>query len=241
MSRRTFRTALGAALLAIVGAGCGQTFVFDLPSAPRRPFGGDELGPAPPALPRVECRFMTLLIDYSRKGEIEVAARVASAMAKEFETFGTRVTDEPDEAYWSLMILASDNARRDGFVFSALLSARNTNEGYDPGVNVYAGDGAPEPPPARSGSEFSEGTRDDVADLEAEDPELRRRIEKLPTLYNGLAYGPYDQLEDQSRAFARQAYAAIFPAAKRLCDYQASEERREESLEGQLPGPPEPL
>ena len=70
---------------------------------------------------------------------------------------------------------------------------------------------------------------------------MQRRIKKLPTMYNGLSYGPYAQLEDQSRAFVRQAYAAIFPAAKQLCDFQAADEKREQTVDRQLPGLPEPL
>lgn len=238
------RTILTGLLALPLVAGCGQTLVLELPSAPPNPFEEPLQGPQP-LLPRVECEFMTLLIDFSRKGEVEVSARVARAMAEEFESFGTRVTDDPNRAYWSLMILASGNARRDGFVFSALLTARNMNEGYDPGVTVFAR--RTEPPPQVASTEDDPPTPPEdasptpPADESPRERELRRRVEKLPTLYNGLSYGPLDQLDEQARTFARQAYAAVFPAAKQLCDFQAADERREQTLDEQLPKPPKPL
>jgi hypothetical protein len=201
-----------------LASGCGQTIVLKVPDAPwSRPKPGP-VAPAaaerPEPVPLAECPFMTVMIDYSREGNAEVGARVASAMKAEFETLGTQVTKSSGEAYWSLMILASENARKDGYVFSAMLSARNMNEGYDPGVTVFQRNGEAAP---KAGSQ------------------------KIPTLYNGLSYGPYATLEDQARSYVRQAYAAVYPFAQRLCAFEAADRNREKAIEEQLPAGPAPL
>jgi hypothetical protein len=200
-----------------LASACGQTIVLKVPDAPwARPKPGP-VAPAaePPApVPLAECPFMTVVIDYSREGNAEVGARVASAMKQEFEALGTQVTKSSSDAYWSLMILASENARKDGYVFSAMLSARNMNEGYDPGVTVFQRNGAGAP---KAGSQ------------------------KIPTLYNGLSYGPYATLEDQARGYVRQAYAAVYPFAQRLCAFEAADRNREKAIDDQLPAGPAPL
>jgi len=218
-------------LLAILGTACGRTVVLELPEAPPNPFAGaPEQGPQP--LPRVECEFMSVWIDSSRRGDRPLAARVVRAMKREFETFGARVVPDPDDAYWSLMILAARDGRGSGgFVFSGLLTSRNMNEGYDPGVTVYAN----EAPEARK-----RPGPDTDAEADADADAEPRWIEKLPTMYNGLSYGTDAQLEDQARAFVRQAYAAVFPAAEQLCQFQAADRARERALDRQL-GVPEPL
>jgi hypothetical protein len=63
----------------------------------------------------------------------------------------------------------------------------------------------------------------------------------VPTLYSGIAFGPHAQLQRRARELSRQAYAAIYPAARRMCEYDASERRREREMREQLPPPPEPL
>jgi hypothetical protein len=203
-------------LLVLAVAGCGQTLVVNVPDAPALPFEPEEPPASDAADPRVECEFMTLMIDFSRQGDVGVGARVARAMAKEFESLGTRVTSSSGEAYWSLMILASHNSRKDGYIFSAMLSARNMNEGYDPGVTVFQRDG--------------EGR---AADGKPSD--------RIPTLYNGLSYGPYTALEEQARQYVHQAYAAVFPYAQQLCAFEAADKQREQTLDEQLPATPAPL
>lgn len=199
-------------------AGCGHTFVLKVPDVPWR---GKKPPPAAPgaakneSAPLEECPFMTVMIDYSREGNAEVGARVANAMKQEFEALGTHVTRSSNEAYWSLMILASENSRKDGYVFSAMFSARNMNEGYDPGVTVYQRNGEAAP---QSG-----------------------KTQKIPTLYNGLSYGPYATLEDQARGYVRQAYAAVYPFAEKLCAFEAAERDRERAIDDQLPAGPAPL
>jgi hypothetical protein len=206
----------------LIACGCGQTFVLKVPDAPAMPWS-EKKPPkrTPPAAaraepaPSAECPFMTVMIDYSREGNAEVGARVANAMAKEFEALGTHVTHSSNEAYWSLMILASENSRKDGYVFSAMLSARNMNEGYDPGVTVFQRDGETAPKAGHT--------------------------QKIPTLYNGLSYGPYASLEEQARGYVRHAYAAVYPFAQKLCAFEASDRKREQSIDEELPAGPAPL
>jgi hypothetical protein len=209
-----------------LATGCGQTLVMNVPKAPPLPFQKqsaahdkkDDKKEQEDAHALAECPFMTVMIDYSRQGNVEIGARVAAAMKQEFEALGTRVTSSTDQAYWSLMILASESSRKDGYIFSAMLSARNMNEGYDPGVTVFQRD------KEKQQAEQGKG-----------DPH------KVPTLYNGLSYGPYATLEDQSRNFVRQAYAAVFPFAKELCAFEDADRKREHSLEQELPAQPAPL
>jgi hypothetical protein len=217
---------LSRALLSVslcLACGCGQTLVLKVPDVPWW-LGGENPRPAPahgeaPAARLEKCPFMTVMIDYSREGNAEVGERVASAMAKEFETLGTHVTRSSNEAYWSLMILASENSRKDGYVFSAMFSARSMNEGYDPGVTVFQNNGESAPQDATGAG----------------------RTQKIPTLYNGLSYGPYAVLEDQARSYVRQAYAAVYPFAQRLCAFDAADRKREQSVDEQLPAGPAPL
>src|SRR5258706_6034527 len=124
-----FSRALLLISLCLASSGCGQTLVLKVPDLPWW-LGGE--AHRPPRADREreaakleECPFMTVMIDYSREGNPEVGERVASAMAKEFEALGTHVTRASNDAYWSLMILASENSRKDGYVFSPMFSARS--------------------------------------------------------------------------------------------------------------------
>ena len=199
--------------------GCGQTIVLKVPEAPSLPFVAKK---TPPARARAkggkleECPFITVMIDYSREGDPVVGERVATAMAKEFKAQGVRVTRSTNDAYWSLMILASENSRKDGYVFSAMFSARSMNEGYDPGVTVFQRDGESAPNP-------------------------NGKTQKIPTLYNGLSYGPYAVLEDQARSYVRQAYSAVYPFAQKLCAFDEADRQRERAVDEQLPAGPAPL
>jgi hypothetical protein len=215
MGSRT-RALLWIALL-LAASGCGHTFVIQVPEMPSF-FGGDD-PPAPSAQAQngkiEQCPYMTVMIDYSREGDPVVGERVASAMAKEFKKQGLRVTRSSNDAYWSLMILASENSRKDGYVFSAMFSARSMNEGYDPGVTVFQRDG--------------------------EKAATAGKTQRIPTLYNGLSYGPYSVLEDQARGYVQQAYSAVYPFAQRLCAFEANDRKREQSIDDQLPAGPAPL
>ena len=216
MGSRT-RALLWIALL-FAASGCGHTFVIKVPELPSW-LGGPDAPPGPRARAQngkfEQCPYMTVMIDYSREGDPVVGERVASAMAKEFKKQGLRVTRSSSDAYWSLMILASENSRKDGYVFSAMFSARSMNEGYDPGVTVFQRDGEKAPQTGQT--------------------------QKIPTLYNGLSYGPYTVLEDQARGYVQQAYSAVYPFAQRLCAFEANDRKREQSIDEQLPAGPAPL
>lgn len=218
------RRLLTALLLCLPCLGCGQTYMLYIPEAPF-PAEDDTVVAEEEADPRVRCEFMTVLIDYSREGmglspaDLTVASRIKKAMEQEFESFGTHVTDTRSEAYWSLMILASNNERHDGYIFSALLASRNMNEGYGGGLASYVGEQDENAPEAAESSETL----------------------SIPSMYNGLSYGPYTILEDQAREYARRAYQAVFPAARQLCDFEAADRAREAELESQLPTQPQPL
>jgi hypothetical protein len=219
MGPRT-RALLWTALL-LAASGCGHTFVVKVPDLPSW-LGGDDQKPRAQRVSvengKLEkCPFMTVMIDYSREGDPVVGERVANAMAKEFKTQGMRVTRSTTDAYWSLMILASENSRKDGYVFSAMFSARSMSEGHDPGVTVFQKDGG-KAPASTAG-----------------------QTQKIPTLYNGLSYGPYATLEDQAKGYVRQAYSAVYPFAQKLCAFDEADRKREQSIEEQLPAGPAPL
>lgn len=216
MGSRTLAPLWIALLLAT--SGCGTTIVLKIPDLPSW-LGGDDPSPPSAQVKRVkmkDCPYMTVMIDYSREGDPVVGERVAGAMAREFKKQGLRVTRSSSDAYWSLMILASENSRKDGYVFSAMFSARSMNEGYDPGVTVFQRDGK-------------------------KSADQAGKTQKIPTLYNGLSYGPYAVLEDQARGYVQQAYAAVYPFAQRLCAFDANDRDREQSIEDQLPAGPAPL
>ena len=166
--------------------------------------------------PILDCEFMTVWIDYSRRGNPEIAARIAAAMTDEFEALGTDVTSSPAKAYWTLEILATDNSRKDGYIYSALIEPQAQSEGFTPAPTLYG----------------SRADRDGSSDS---------TTRPLSQSYNGLAYGPYDQIEAQAALYVRNAYAAIYPTAKELCEFAAEERQRENELDRQVPGPPEPL
>jgi hypothetical protein len=59
----------------------------------------------------------------------------------------------------------------------------------------------------------------------------------LATTYSGLGYGPGAELEQTVRAFIRHADAALVPAVRNLCAYQARNDAREADLERLIPTP----
>ena len=127
--------------LLLLATGCGTRVVLSIPRMP-----GSE--PPPLARPAVDCRYLRVLVDFSTRGtgmtarDVELSAHVAEVMRREFARIGAIVTDEPAEAYWSLMVMAAHNVRDDGYVFSAMLTLRNLREGHDPGLATYAKDAA---------------------------------------------------------------------------------------------------
>ena len=208
------RRSLIALLICLPCLGCGQTYMLYVPESPISfAEGTEELVPGEETDPRVGLS----------PADLKVASRVKNAMQDEFENYGTHVTDTRSEAYWSLMILASNNERHDGYIFSALLAARNMHEGDGGGLASYVGE------------ESDEAKRESAA------PGDPVRVTRIPSMYNGLSYGPYASLEDQAREYVRRAYKAVFPAAQSLCNFEAADKARESEIESQLPNQPQPL
>jgi hypothetical protein len=138
---------LAALALPLLAAGCGTRIVL---TVPRLPSLGAE---APAPRPQPKCRYLNLLVDYSTQAsgmsarDVQLSAEVAAVMAEEFRRLGARVTAEPGEAYWSLMLMAVHNERDGGFIFSAMLALRQLSESHDPGIARYASDKSPTGPP----------------------------------------------------------------------------------------------
>ena len=103
--------------------------------------------------PEPSCRYLNVLVDYSTQAsgmsgkDVQLSAEVAGVMVREFERLGARVTLEPQQAYWSLMLMAIHNERDGGFIFSAMLALRQLTESHDPGIATYASSASAEAPP----------------------------------------------------------------------------------------------
>jgi hypothetical protein len=132
---------LAAIALGLLATGCGTRIVLTIPRFPSLH------AEAPAARPGLHCRYLNVLIDYSTQAagmsaeDVRLSAEVAEAMAQEFRRLGARVTEEPGQAYWSLMLMAVHNERDGGFVFSAMLALRELAESRDPGIATYAKSG----------------------------------------------------------------------------------------------------
>jgi len=190
---------LTATALSLLAAGCGASSFGTQASAPR---------------PQRECRYLNVLVDYSREAagmssrDVQLSAEVAETMSQELERLGARVTDEPGHAYWSLMLMAIHNERDGGFIFSATLALRQLAESHDPGIATYA-------------------KPDD---------------ESAPaTLYTAISYGSLEDVERLARHYIQQADAALLPSARQLCAYDGDEDERHDSVEAQVPHPALPL
>jgi hypothetical protein len=120
--------------------GCANPVVIVLPG-----FDLQEEGSAASAerLPE-DCRYTRVAISHARNStsmsneDLEVSAKVAALMRREFANAGATVTDVPADAYWSLMVMAAaDDRHHKGFVFSASIGLRDMHEGHDPGITTY--------------------------------------------------------------------------------------------------------
>jgi hypothetical protein len=129
---------LAAIALCLAATGCGTQIVLRIPPSP---FAAR---PAPAPRPEGECRYLNVLVGYSTQAsgmsarDVALSAEVAEAMKQEFVRLGARVTDQPGQAYWSLMLLAVHNERDDGFIFSATLALRELVEARDVGIPTYS-------------------------------------------------------------------------------------------------------
>jgi hypothetical protein len=160
-----------------------------------------------------ECRYSRIVISHSAeadgmsKEDAELTARVAELMRQEFLELGAEVTQDPSEAYWSLMVIASRDERHyEGFVFAASVALRQLREGDDPGVTVYSSRSSPSNPGP-------------------------------PTMYSGLGYGMGEELDETVRSFVRRADTVLVPALRSLCEYQALNEAGEDDLDERIPVP----
>jgi hypothetical protein len=191
---------LAATALCVLAAGCGT----------RLPF----LAEAPAPRPRSECRYLNVLVDYSKEAagmsfrDVQLSAEVAETMTKELERLGTRVTREPGHAYWSLMLLAIHNERDGGFIFSATLALRQLAESRDPGIATYAKPGEESAP---------------------------------ATLYTAISYGSLQDVERLARQYIQKADAALLPSARQLCAFEGEEDARHDAVEAQVRHPALPL
>lgn len=157
-----------------------------------------------------DCRYTRVAISHSSNpaamsaDDLALSTRVAALMRRELLRVGATVTAQPEDAYWSMMVMAASDPRHfEGYVFSASIGLRELHESRDPGVTTY-GDG---------------GAQTD------------------PTYYAGLGFGPGYTLLPSVRAFVNRADAALLPAARRLCQHDEQETRREAELQARLPTP----
>jgi hypothetical protein len=65
--------------------------------------------------------------------------------------------------------------------------------------------------------------------------------DKQATMYTGVSYGSHQDLDKMAREFVRQADAALLPAARELCAFEALEARRRDEVDEQVPYPELPL
>ncbi len=141
----TLTRILPAFLLAGVGLGCGGASLLGETEAP--------LPAPPPELVFDDCRYLTVFVTHSTDGfgmtedDALLGGRVAQHMREELSRRGAELTPESADAFWSLRILALHNRKAGGFVFSAMLSSRETEvEAGGQGVEVFTGDDASRSP-----------------------------------------------------------------------------------------------
>jgi hypothetical protein len=97
----------------------------------------------PPPRPASDCRYLSVTVQSSQNAagmserDALLAQEVAELMELEFTRRGAHVTRDGESAYFSLLVLAAEETRHDGFVFSAVLAARGRKEAHESGVEVY--------------------------------------------------------------------------------------------------------
>ena len=118
----------------------------------------------PPELPS-ECRFLNVWIDYPREGtgmssrDLVLNAKIAGLMKREFSNRGHGISEDPGDAYWSLLIMAS-NMGHGQYTFSATLKLRNLTEHHNSGLMRYPRAGEPNVPMTYAA--LSHGPRKDL-------------------------------------------------------------------------------
>ena len=199
----------------LLATGCGTHVVLripDFPSLAAKPASGPPLQPG--------CRYLNVLVDYSTEAsglalrDVSLSAHVAEVMKKEFGRLGVHVTEDPSEAYWSLMLIAVNNQRDGGFIFSAMLHLRDLSEARTPGIATYA--------------------RSEAAGA-------KRVPLSLPSVYTGVSYGSHQDVDKLAREYVRKAEEALLPSARELCEFETQEARTRSSVDEQVPHPELPL
>jgi hypothetical protein len=140
--------------------GCANPLVIVLPGLNRQ----EETTVAHAERLPKDCRYIRVAISHAKDAssmsndDLEVSAKVAALMRREFSNAGATVTDIPDEAYWSLMVMAAaDDRHHEGFVFSASIGLRDMHESHDPGITTYESGRSSKTPVVYAGLGFGPG------------------------------------------------------------------------------------
>lgn len=119
--------------------------------------------------PAADCRYLSVWVDYSNdatgltRKDVKLNESIAKLMERELSHIGHRISDDPQSAYWSLMIMGANTGYRDQFVFTAMLSLRSLEEGYGSGLAGYSKSDASVPPTMYTG--LSYGSRRELGRL----------------------------------------------------------------------------
>lgn len=111
-----------------------------------------------------DCPFNRIAITHSQNAptmsndDLAVSAKVAELFRRELSKTGATITNTPEDAYWSLMVMAASDARHyEGFIFSASIRLRDLREGRDPGITAYRAGRGSQSPVLYSGLGFGPG------------------------------------------------------------------------------------
>jgi hypothetical protein len=181
-----------------------------VPAAAHAPYGaGLQL---PPQMPR-ECRFLSVWVEYPRYGsgmtfrDLLLNAQIAGLMKRELSSLGHHISEEPEAAYWSLMIMASNTEHRQ-FALSATLELRNLSESHNSGLVRYPRPGDPAAPTAYTA--LTHGSRRDLRRM------VRRYVHQadaalLPMAQTLCMFEAHE--EQRERAMERQVPTAAHEPA----------------------------
>jgi hypothetical protein len=112
-----------------------------------RPGWMQEIGAGQQAPPADECRYRQVRIQSSSNAtamseqDERLTAWIAELMEAEFAREGFRTTTDEEAAYLSLLILAGEEQRLGGYVFTGLVSIRERRESHESGIDRYASTG----------------------------------------------------------------------------------------------------
>jgi len=119
--------------------------------------------------PAASCRYLSVWVDYSHdatgltRKDLKLNESIAGLMERELTRIGHRISEDPQAAYWSLMIMGAHTGYRDQFVFTAMLSLRNLEEAYGSGLVGYSKPDESVPPTMYTGLTY--GSRRELGHL----------------------------------------------------------------------------